>query len=231
MRPGTACFYAGLTVAKRVFLALGCLLLLHGPLPPLSLAQQSAHPAAQGDFLGSTDIGSAQPGFTEYDPLRGTYRLGGGGADVWGTADSFRFTWTRLAGDLSLAADLHVDAPVTFRLAKGMLMFRQSLDPGSPYADIAIHADGHITLQYRLTEGGETKDVTLPEHNAVRLRLVRRGDRIFAYAGEGKGSAKPPSITLAMPNLVYVGLGVCSHNTDALQSVTFRNVTLQSAAR
>jgi TolB protein len=188
----------------------------------------------QGIFEGSEDIGHAQPGTTRYDPATATYEIRGGGYDVWAAADDFRFTWTRTSShDASLSADVHVDAPVTYRLSKGMLMFRQSLDPGSPYADIAIHADGHITLQYRLVQGGETKDVTLPENNVKHLTVVRHGDTFTAYAQGDTGgrTASPPSITVPMHGPVYVGLGVCSHNTDALQTVTFSNVVLKGGPR
>lgn len=200
--------------------------------PPQVLAppQLQSSDKAQGIFRASSDIGSAQHGFTVYNAAAGSYQVMGGGNDVWGTADDFRFVWTQVSGDGSLAADLHIDAPTTYRISKGMLMFRQSLDPGSPYADIAIHADGHITLQYRLTEGGETRDVTLPEHNAPHLRIVRRGNLFTVYAGAGSRKASP-SVTVPMQGPVYVGLGVCSHNVDALQSVTFTRVELQASVR
>lgn len=192
---------------------------------------QRANTQRDGIFQSSDDIGHAQRGSTRYDASTGSYEVRGGGEDVWGTADDFRFTWTKISGDGSLAADLHIDAPVTYRLAKGMLMFRQSLDPGSPYADIAIHADGHITLQYRLTPGGETKDITLPEHNVPRLRIVRHGDVFTVYAQEKARGSGAPSISIPMHGPVYVGLGVCSHNTDALQAVTFSRVSLEGASR
>ena len=185
--------------------------------------------STQGIFQGSNDIGHAQPGGSTFDAARGSYEVRGGGEDVWGTADNFRFTWKRVQGDASLAADIHINAPVTNTLAKGMLMFRQSLDPGSAYADIAIHADGHITLQYRLAPGGVTADIMLPEHNAERLRIVRHADAFTVYAHPGNvGSAQAPSISIPMNGLVYVGVGVCSHNTDALQTVAFSKVDLTS---
>ncbi len=195
-----------------------------------SAPAQQPESEARGIFQGSDDIGHAQLGSTLYDSAKGSYELRGGGGDVWGTADQFRFSWTRFSGDGSLAADLHVDAPVTYRLSKGMLMFRQSLDPASPYADVAIHADGHVTLQYRLTQGGETRDVMLPEHNPVHLRIVRHGDVFTAYADSGNSTrSSAPSITIPMHDPVFVGLGVCSHNTDDLQTVTFSRVKLESA--
>lgn len=193
-------------------------------------AQSIRHPGneAQGIFQGSTDIGSPFPGHSEFDPLTKSYRVRGSGDDVWGTADHFRLTWTRVSGDGALAADVHIDAPVAHPLAKGMLMFRQSLDPGSPYADIAIHADGHITLQYRQSQGGPTKDVVLPERQAPRLRIVRHGNTYTVYAMPG-GKHAAPSITVPMQDPVYVGIGVCSHNAYDVQTVTFSHVDVEGA--
>jgi hypothetical protein len=190
---------------------------------------QARRPASSKDiFQASTDIGAAQPGSTSYDPASQSYAIKGGGADIWGSADDFRFTWKRLSGDASLSADINIAQPATHAFSKGVLMFRQSLDPGSPYADIAIHAgDGHITLQWRATQYGETKDITLPEHNARRLRIERKGDTFIAsVVGEGEHSSTAPSITIPMKAPLYVGLGVCSHNSDALQTVTFSQITL-----
>jgi hypothetical protein len=190
--------------------------------------QAPAESTSAGIFQGSTDIGRAQPGLTAYDPVAHSYLMKGGGADIWASADDFRLTWTRISGDASLSADVHVAQPPTYPLAKGVLMFRQSLDPGSPYADIAIHADGHITLQWRASANGETKDITLAEHDASRLRIERTGDRFTVFAiTAGKQTSDPPSISIPLADPVYVGIGVCSHNTGALQSVTFSNVSIE----
>ncbi len=200
-------------------------------LTPLLALSQGSGSGSQGRFQGSTDIGHAQPGASLYNPAMQTYTIRGGGADVWGAADDFRFTWARMSGDETLTAEVQVSQPSTYPKAKGMLMIRQSLDPGSPYADIAIHGDGHITLQYRLTPGGETKDIDLPEHGAVRLRIERKGDRYTATAiSAGSGAASGPSITIPMGGSVYVGLGVCSHSTGALQTVTFGHVEITQPA-
>ena len=196
--------------------------------PALLGAQQPA--STTGFFRGAADIGTAQKGQTSFDAATGSYRIAGGGDDVWGTADAFRFTWTQLPGDGSLTADVEVGQPSTHRSSKGMLMMRQNLDPGSPYADIAIHGDGHITLQYRLVQGGPTKDTDLPQHGATRLRIERKGNLYTASVVDASSAATPPpSITVEMEGPVYVGLGVCAHSTSALQTVLFRNVKVSSA--
>lgn len=195
---------------------------------PMVMMAQSAGTAAVGMFSGSSDIGATQPGASSFDPATKSYRLSGGGADLWGPADAFRFTWLQMPGDGSLTADVTFTKPLAYPISKGVLMFRQSLDPGAPYADVAIHGDGHITLQYRATDGGETKDSTLPEHGPTRIRIERKGDVFTAYAVFPDGHlGQPASTTVALHGPVYVGLGVGSHNVNALQTVTFSHVELQ----
>src|SRR5579875_1621064 len=114
-------------------------------IPALSIAQNERR--TLGIFTAASDIGATQPGSTVFDPSTKTYRMSGGGADLWGTADAFSFTWMPFTGDGSLAADVAFTKPLAYPISKGVLMFRQNLDPGAIYADVAIHGDGHITLQ------------------------------------------------------------------------------------
>ena len=195
---------------------------------PAGTAQQGA--ARPVPFLPSfSNIGLTQPGTLHFDPARaGIYTVSGGGADIWGTADAFSFGWVRLTGNGSLTADVAFTQPLAYPIAKAVLMFRQSLAPGAPYVDVAIHGDGHITLQYRAADGSETKDTTLPEHGPTRLRIERRGSTFTAYAVFADGHlGTPASTTVVFADPVYVGLGVGSQNTGALQTVTFSNVQLQ----
>jgi hypothetical protein len=194
--------------------------------PWLGAAQESPGKGL-GLFTASSDIGVTQPGATTFDPSTGNYRMSGGGVDIWGTADAFSYTWRRFSGDGSLTADVAFTKPLSYPISKGVLMFRQSLAPGAAYADVAIHGDGHITLQYRATEGGETKDVTLPEHGPVRIRVERKGDVFTAYAVLADGRlGTPASITVPMHDPILVGIGVGSHNVNALQTMTFSDLKL-----
>ena len=182
----------------------------------------------QGIFEGSTDVGKTEKGSTIYDAASGSYRVTGGGADMWGSADAFHFTWVRLSGDATLTADVHFPAGDLAPLEKAVLIFRQSLDPASAYADVAIHADGHITLQYRVASGGRTEDITSAEHGSARLRIERKGNRFTAFTGSGDGKLTAFSDrTVPMEDPVYAGIGVCSHAAEDLATVTFSNVTVQ----
>ena len=188
-------------------------------------AQQPANHAL---FPHSTDIGPTHKGSTAYEPATGDYRLTGGGADMWGTSDAFRFAWTRLSGDATLSADITFPPEGVLPLEKGVLILRQSLDPASPYADAAIHGDGHITLQFRSTRAGKTEDVTAPPGLASRIRIERRGDTLTAFAGPNdRALTRIASTTLAFHGPAYLGLGVCAHNAGGLTTITFSHVELE----
>ncbi len=195
--------------------------------PALANAQQTAR-NNPGIFEASTDIGATRPGATLYDPATASYRVTGGGADLWGAADQFHFTWLKLSGDATLSAGIHFAPGTGDPTAKAILIFRQSLDPASPYADAAIHADGHITLQYRATPGGKTEDTTSSRHGSARLGIVRSGDQFTLIAGAEKAHLEPDPApaTVVLHDPVYVGIGVCAHNAGHLETATFSNVKL-----
>jgi hypothetical protein len=215
-------------MSKRVL----CFLILTGLGLPGCAVAQTKMSNGHGLFEGSTDVGAALKGSTVFDRKSGEYRLTGGGADMWGEADAFRFTWSKLAGDATLSADVHFPPGPLVPLEKAVLIFRQSLEPGSAYADVAIHGDGHITLQFRAVAGGKTEDTTSTEHGATRLRIERRGDQFAISAGpeDGKMVASPP-VTIVLHDPVYVGLGMCAHDAKGLAAVTFANVKLERGAK
>jgi regulation of enolase protein 1 (concanavalin A-like superfamily) len=193
----------------------------------LVVAQQRPS-GSRSIFEASSDVGKTRAGSTVYGPADGVYRVTGGGADMWGAADAFHFSWVRVSGDAALTADIQFPWGSKAPLEKAVLIFRQSLDPASPYADVAIHADGHITLQYRATAGGKTVDVTAADHGSTRLRIERSGDRFTAYTGSASGKVTAFSnTTIALEDPVYVGIGVCAHDAEGLTTVGFSNVSIE----
>ena len=77
----------------------------------------------------STDIGAVgTTGFAGY--VDGAFYVGGDGADIWGTADAFRFVYQPVAGDADIVARV-IDEVAAHPFAKAAVMFRQSLDPSS----------------------------------------------------------------------------------------------------
>lgn len=195
-------------------------------LPLFALAQPLVK-GAVGIFTGSTNIGTTREGSTVYSPSTGAYQVTGGGADIWGTTDDFHFAWVQVSGDVNLTADVRFPASSAERLRKAVLMIRQSLDPGSAYADVAIHGDGHINLQFRTVAGGETDDTLSTQHGSTRLRIEREGNQLMASVGEPGGMLVPvASVTVVMRDPVYLGIGVCAHGNDVEQAI-FSNLKFE----
>jgi hypothetical protein len=208
---------------------LNLILALTLAMPTLASAQHHGQNIA-GIFSGSTDVGVTLKGASTYDRATKTYRVTGGGADLWGAADAFHFDWVRMSGDAALTADIHFP-PSAAKGEKAILIFRQSLDPASPYADVAIHGDGHITLQFRNVQGGKTADITAADHGAIRLRIERNGNQFTAYTGPTNGKLTAfSSTTVELKDPVYVGIGVCAHDAARVVTVSFSHVTIEKQA-
>lgn len=183
-------------------------------------------------FTGSTDIGVTRKGSSEFDPATVTYRISGGGANMWETKDAFHFDWLKLAGDATITASLQFSQGQHVPHEKAVLIFRQSLDPASTYADVAVHANGLIALQYRAVTGGTTDDIAATQTGAAEgpttVRIERDGDLYSAWVAGPNGEwTKFASAVIALHDPVYVGLGVCAHDANGLATVTFSRVSIE----
>lgn len=185
-----------------------------------------------GLFEGDSDIGdNPKPGSITFDASQGEYRVTGGGANIWARTDAFHFVWRRLSGDATLTARIRFLGAGAVPHRKAVLMFRQDLTPGSAYADAAIHGSGLTSLQYRPAEGADTAEVQAHVEAPARLRIERRGNRFTLYTGEATGPLTLGGTTMVeLHDPVYVGLGVCSHDANVLETAVFSDVTLDTPA-
>ena len=102
---------------------------------------------------------------------------------------------------------------------KAGLIVRQSLDEDAPYAHAVVHGDGLTSLQFRRNAGAQTEEVRAEAQGSTRLRLERRGDQFLMYVGEPAGELTGmQAATVKLSDPVYVGLAVCSHNAEALET-------------
>ena len=195
----------------------------------VSLAQTNG----LGLFTNEGSVGQTPPGGKAiFDPAKGEYRITGGGANVWGAVDAFYFVWKKASGDVTLTADVQWVGTSSMGHRKAILMIRQSLDPGSAYADAVSHGDGLTSLQFRGANGEQTYQVPTQVDGPVRLRIEKKGSRFTMYAGKPGGELKPvgPVEYVGLQDPVYVGIGVCSHVATTLETATFSNVKLEEGA-
>ena len=184
--------------------------------------------AGVGIFDSDGSVGDTpKKGSVEYNAAAGEYRITGGGANIWASIDAFHFVWKRLSGDVTLTADVQFSGAGAAAHRKAVLMVRQGLEPDSPYADVALHGDGLTSLQFRPTTGAITQEMRSPVTAPTRIRIERRGEQFTIYAGKpGEELKSTGTAIVSLSDPVYVGLGVCSHNADNLETAVFSNVKL-----
>jgi TolB protein len=185
-----------------------------------------------GIFTNQGSVGQTPPGVAaHYDPMKGEYRITGGGANVWATADAFYFVWKKTSGDMTLTADVQWVGTSSAEHRKALVMIRQNLDPGSAYADAVSHGNGLTSLQFRGAANEQTYQVVAPVDGAVRLRIERKDSRFTMYAGKPNEELKlvGPVEYVELRDPVYVGLGVCSHVATTLETAIFSNVKLEES--
>ena len=194
-------------------------------------ASQETARVPLGLFEYYADVGDTpKKGSVVYDAATGEYRVTGGGANIWSATDAFHFVWIKLSGDVSLTANIQFIGAGAVPHRKAVLMIRQGLEPGAPYADAAVHGDGLTSLQFRTERNQETQEVKSAVTAPQRIRIERHGNEFTMYAGNSGEELKPSgSATVALQDPVYVGIGVCSHDAGVLETAVFSSVKIEPA--
>jgi TolB protein len=186
-----------------------------------------------GIFENHADVGTVlHAGSVDYDSAKRTYTISGSGENMWLAADAFQFAWKKISGDVTLTADISFLTTTGNEHKKAVLMLRQSLDADSVYADVALHASGLTSLQFRDEKGVLTREVQSNLSAPKRLRIAKRGDYVYMSLAAGGGEPDLAGGWLRIPLLgsFYVGLGVCSHDKDVVETAVFSNVVLTNVA-
>jgi len=215
---------------RKISFLTGCALAV---VMELAAAVALPQTSSLGIFTNEGSVGQTPPGGkAQYDAAKGEYRITGGGANMWGAVDAFYFVWKKVSGDVSLSADIQWVGTSAAEHRKAVLIVRQSLDPGSPYADAVSHGNGLTSLQFRGAANEQTYQIVAAEDGPSRLRIVKKGSRFTMYFGkpgeELKRSGPVEFVTVQEP--FYVGLGVCSHVATTLETAIFSNVKLEETA-
>jgi len=176
------------------------------------------------------DIGSqTNKGSASY--FNGVFTGIGGGSDVWSTADQFNYIYQPQAGDFAITARV-ITQGNTDPWAKAGVMVRESTNSNSRYvfAMMSPTASHGASLQYRTTTGGSATNAADVNGPTVPywVRLVRSGNNFTGYLSADGETWAPitNAVSVTMSNTVQVGLAVCAHNSSALSTATFDNVSI-----
>jgi TolB protein len=189
-------------------------------------SQGAGGAAPIGVFHTHDDIGAPKlRGQSAYNPLTQDYALSAAGTNMWGQRDEFQFAWRTLSGDFILQTRVAFAGKGVDPHRKAGLVIRAGTEPDAAYVDAVVHGDGLTSLQFRRTQGAATEEKKSAITGADMLQLERRGTRFVMSAakfGDPYTSTELADVTL--PDQVFAGLALCSHNADVVEHAVFSNV-------
>lgn len=181
----------------------------------------------RAEYPGEEDIGAVGlPGSGGGDDV--TVTMSGSGADIWGTADAFRFRWMFVWSRAIVSARVRTLGH-THPWAKAGVMLREDTSPGSRHVMLIVSPVSGIAMQYRAVRNGPTANIALSAGRApVWLRLVRTGSLVVGEASsDGETWRELGRVDLPMAEGVAGGLVVTSHDNTTLATAVFDDVILQ----
>lgn len=187
-----------------------------------------AQPASNGIFEGTADVGRVlHPGATVFDPAGQSYRLSGAGSNIWFAKDEFHYVYKRTVGDCILQARGHLLGKGVDPHRKFGWMLRAGLDTSAAMVGAVVHGDGLTAIQYRKQAGADIEEVRSPVTMPDVIQLERRGRSfVLSVARFGEPFQQVEAPGLDLPDTLYAGLFICSHNKDVLETAEFDNVRI-----
>jgi hypothetical protein len=234
-------------VKNNLTFAISMLILFTGVLYAQENSQVTVQKTSKIKLLKTKDFMHADVGNPAIEGTvtvsKSGFDITAGGADVWGVKDEFNFVYIERTGDFDFAARVEsLTAPHLY--TKAGLMAREDLTSGSRHIYFQIFPDnkprnknnGGFEFQYREQTDSEMKaiyparfdgtpdfPVTFPN---TWIRLKRVGDKFTGYTGtDGKSWKEYATYTLVLPEKVYLGPAVTSHNTTEYTTAKFRNIS------
>jgi len=165
-----------------------------------------------------------------------SFTLSAAGRDIWDMADEFRYAYKQLNGDGSIVARLD-SVEQTDAWAKAGVMIRETLEPGSKHAMVAVTPSNGVTFQRRIFTSNSSVGTTQTGVAAPHwIKLTRTGNTLEAehsadgLTWESVGSDPDASSEeITMIGSVYVGLCLTSHNDTAATVAEFSGVQTTGA--
>jgi hypothetical protein len=174
--------------------------------------------------LTSTDIGAVSNAGSKADDFV-NLTIRGSGADIWGTADAFRFTYAGLLERGGLTARVRSVAN-THAWAKAGVMVRENTAPGSPHVMLIVSPGKGVAMQYRRVQNGPSES-TAPRAAAapvwLRLTWDATGTRYAGWMSTDFVTwTEVGRVTLGFnAENALGGLAVTSHDASRLTTAIF----------
>ena len=176
-------------------------------------------------------VAGQTPAFVETDD--GAILMSAIGADIWNTADEFRYAYMNLSGDGSIVAQ--VDGLYrSNEWVKGGVMIRESVAAGSTFAAVYLTADYGVRYQARLgadidavSDSSVATNEQIALQGPVWVKIERVGNAFNGYySTDGENWTltvwSPQTITMAAD--VTIGLALTSHDSSINTGAAFSGV-------
>jgi alpha-L-fucosidase len=160
----------------------------------------------------------------------GVFTVNGSGADIWYSADEFRYVFQAVRGDYMFTARV-LNIQNTANWAKAGIMMRETLNADSRYVVNFMSPANGVALQQRTGTGASSAGVAGTSGVAAPywVRLVRGGNAFTGYSStDGTNWTALGTTTVSMMDDIYLGLAVCSVNDGTLCQAQFDNVSIST---
>ena len=199
---------------------------LNSPPPRPPALQEPLNTDALPSPWNVSDIGNSLKGGQKIE--NNNWTIYGGGDDIWGTSDQFRFVYQKINGDFSFS--VKVDSlKDTHYYAKAGIMVRKSLNKNSAHGIINVFPGGSSEFGYREKSGQTMKAKSGPNFNGFNVMLkVDKIDKSLYFSIQTKNEWIEVE-KLHIHNWgksIYVGLATLSHDNSQLTTATYSNMQL-----
>src|SRR5258706_8315654 len=158
------------------------------------------------------------------------WTIDGGGADIWETIDSFRYIYQDISGDGTISARI-VSQTNSNDWAKAGMMVRLTNDQSSPYFGVFKTPTNGVIIQYRLTEGGGSHQISAGINSSPVFVQINRNGTTYSASTSNDGITWTviPGSSIGISSLsgtLLAGMAITSHNTVDSSQVVFDNVII-----
>ena len=202
-----------------------------GPIWSFTTAGGSGGTGALPSGWSSTDIGAVgAAGNATYDSASGQFTISGSGADIWGSADEFRFAFTTMSGDGSIIARVNSLTSENAWTKVGVMM-RDGVTAGAKHATMFVSAAKGLAFQRRVSTNGVSTNTAGGAGTAPYwVQMSRSGNTFTASVStDGANWVTVGTDTITMNSSIQVGLAITSHLDGAVSTATVSNVTVGGA--
>ncbi|HEX4121550.1 MAG TPA: lamin tail domain-containing protein, partial [Verrucomicrobiae bacterium] len=183
--------------------------------------------------IGWTDADIGSPGIAGSASMaNGVWTVAGGGSDIWNDDDQFNFVSTPFLCDGAVIAQVRT-VQNTDPWAKAGVMFRNDTTAGAINVNLVVSEANGVNFEWRSATGGACTAANSGGAAPLWVKLTRSDGDNFSgyYSSDGTNWLQVGSTeTIPLNGPLLAGLCVTAHNNSDLNTSTFSNVSLTSAA-